>query len=293
MYFKVFEPKDYVEDETVSSDSELIDIDEPDDFDPIDGNGMIDSTLDIEEDDKEMNKIIAFFANMPKVTGLVQGMLDMITSLTRILPLVAHKLDKPEDEKLKKSLERTIGVLNGGIDKILKICKFLGIKAVKKPSGAVSVIVKDRFKKHKKEFIEYEIDELNKALDDLDKVDEPKNLKPIHPGDIPPDLTPNNLYPQKMPLHKPHIHLADSYSMLPHIEEPCPDNHNCEPKWQDGDGDLDKKWEENRKNIPSVIPPNPNDLKPNDEIQLKPHHPKPMKVHEHECDPAWEDDEDK
>lgn len=106
-----------------------------------------------------MKKILAFFANMPKVTNLVQGMLDMITSLTRILPLVADKLEKPEDKKLRDALIRIIGILNLGTDKILKICRFLGIKIEKKESGAIGVIVKNRFKKEKKkEFIEYEIE---------------------------------------------------------------------------------------------------------------------------------------
>jgi len=70
-YFKVFQPK-YVDDEdaeVVSSDSDL------DDDDGFDSDGteldMLDSTMDFEEDDEEMNKIIAFFAKMPKVTGLV------------------------------------------------------------------------------------------------------------------------------------------------------------------------------------------------------------------------------
>lgn len=83
----------------------------------------------------------------------------MITGLTRILPLVADKLDKTEDSKLKDALIRVIGILNLGTDKILKICRFLGIKIEKKESGAIGVIVKNRFKKGcKKEFIEYEID---------------------------------------------------------------------------------------------------------------------------------------
>ena len=69
-----------------------------DDFDPLDSTyGLADSTLDFEEDERDMNKIIAFFANMPKVTNLVQGMLDMMTGLTNILPLVANRLDRPED----------------------------------------------------------------------------------------------------------------------------------------------------------------------------------------------------
>lgn len=47
-YFKVFQPKDADiedDDDIISSDSELEEID---DFDPIDGNGMIDSTLNLE-----------------------------------------------------------------------------------------------------------------------------------------------------------------------------------------------------------------------------------------------------
>lgn len=70
--FKVFRPKDIDEEdeEIISSDSDL----EPDDDDmEIDSTqlGMLDSTLDFEKDDEDMNKILAFFANMPKVTGLV------------------------------------------------------------------------------------------------------------------------------------------------------------------------------------------------------------------------------
>ena len=63
-------------------------------------------------------------------------------------------------------------------------------------------------------------------IDGLENADENDKLKtPIHPGDIPPDLTPNNLYPQRMPLHKPHIHLADNHSLEPHFAPPC-DNHH-------------------------------------------------------------------
>ena len=71
-YFKVFEPKERDEDdEVVSSDSDLDDLDSTDfDFDSTQ-LGELDSTLDFAEDDEEMNKIIAFFAKMPKVTGLV------------------------------------------------------------------------------------------------------------------------------------------------------------------------------------------------------------------------------
>lgn len=137
-----------------------------------------------------MNKIIAFFAKIPKVTGLVQGMMDMMTSLTRILPLVALKID---DDKLKASIERTVDILNLGIGKILKICAYLGIKVDKKQSSAIGHIVKNRFKKDKKDFLEYEIDELNKSLDSLEKVDE-NNDKPPK-CQIPIDVKPNHLYP--------------------------------------------------------------------------------------------------
>ena len=197
-YFKVFEPKETEDDEDteiISSDSDLDD----DDFD-IDSTdiGLLDSTLDFEEDEKEMNKIIAFFAKMPKVTGLVQGMLDMMTSLTRVLPLVVVKVDDP---KLKESLGRTVDIINLGIGKVLKICAYLGIKVQKKPNGAIGQIVKNRFKKDKKDFLEYEIDELNKSLDSLENVDE----KPPKPpkGQIPIDVKPNHLYPQRMPLRPP------------------------------------------------------------------------------------------
>ena len=272
-YFKVFKPKDVEpdeDDEIISSDSDLDDID---DFDPIDGNGMIDSTISLEQEDEEMKKILAFFANMPKVTNLVQGMLDMITGLTRILPLVADKLDKPEDSKLKDALIRVIGILNLGTDKILKICRFLGIKIEKKESGAICVIVKNRFKKGcKKEFIEYEIDQLNKVIDGLENADENDKLNtPIHPCDIPPDLTPNNLYPQRMPLHRPHIHLADNHSLEPHFAPPCDNHHHHDPV-HDFLAEHDHKHDchqpppppnddgtDNKVEIPSVIPEPPND----------------------------------
>ena len=175
-YFKVFQPK-YVDDEdteVVSSDSDL---DDDDGFDSDDTElDMLDSTMDFEEDDEEMNKIIAFFAKMPKVTGLVQGMLDMMTSLTRVLPLVVVKIDDP---KLKASLGRTVDIISLGIDKVLKICAYLGIKVQRKPNGAIGQIVKNRFKKDKKDFLEYEIDELNKSLDALENVDENKPDKPL------------------------------------------------------------------------------------------------------------------
>ena len=147
-----------------------------------------------------MNKIIAFFAKMPKVTGLVQGMVDMMESLTRILPLVIVKLD---DDKLKGSLKRTVDIINLGLGKVLKLCAYLGIKVQKKPNGAISEIVKNRFKKDKKDFLEYEIDELNKSLDELENVDDNENpAKPLK-GQIPIDVKPNHLYPQKMPLRPP------------------------------------------------------------------------------------------
>ena len=144
------------------------------DFDST-GHGLLDSTLDFEEDESEMNKIIAFFAKMPKVTGLVQGMVDMMESLARILPLVIVKLD---DDKLKGSLKRTVDIINLGLGKVLKICAYLGIKVQKKPNGAIGEIVKNRFKKDKKDFLEYEIDELNKSLDSLENVDDEKPPKP-------------------------------------------------------------------------------------------------------------------
>ena len=124
--------------------------------------------------------------------------MDMMTSLTRVLPLVVVKVDDP---KLKESLGRTVDIINLGIGKVLKICAYLGIKVQKKPNGAIGQIVKNRFKKDKKDFLEYEIDELNKSLDSLENVDE----KPPKPpkGQIPIDVKPNHLYPQRMPLRPP------------------------------------------------------------------------------------------
>lgn len=152
-----------------------------------------------------MNKIISFFANIPKVTRMVQGMLDMMTSLTRILPLVITKLDDSEqNKKLKDALVRTVELIDNGIGRVIRICGYLGIKVDKKSSCAVQTIVKDRFKKNKKEFIEYEVDELNKALEDLEKVDEPSNV-PIK-GKIPPDIDEHNKYPQVMQLGKHPCH---------------------------------------------------------------------------------------
>ena len=159
--------------------------------------GLLDSTLDFEEEDDKMNKIIAFFAKMPKVTGLVQGMVDMMESLTRILPLVIVKLD---DEKLKGSLKRTVDIINLGLGKVLKLCAYLGIKVQKKPNGAIGEIVKNRFKKDKKDFLEYEIDELNKSLDALENVDDEEKPPKPPKGQIPLDVKPNHLYPQRMPL---------------------------------------------------------------------------------------------
>ena len=167
-----------------------------DDFDPDSTDTrMLDSTTDFQEDEEEMNKIIAFFAKMPKVTGLVQGMIDMIAALTRILPLVAMKI---EDPKLKESLTRTVEMLSTGINKVLKICAFLGIKVEKKQGQAIGYIVKDRFKKKQKDFLEYEIEELNKSLDALEHVNDDPTKPPK--GEIPLDVKPNHLYPQKMPL---------------------------------------------------------------------------------------------
>ena len=195
-HFAIFEPKDVSEDvEVVSSESELDDLDSTDMELDSTQMGLLDSTLDFEEEDDKMNKIIAFFAKMPKVTGLVQGMVDMMESLARILPLVIVKLD---DEKLKGSLTRTVDIINLGLGKVLKLCAYLGIKVEKKPNGAIGEIVKNRFKKDKKDFLEYEIDELNKSLDALEKVDE--EPPPPPKGQIPLDVKPNHLYPQRMPL---------------------------------------------------------------------------------------------
>lgn len=197
-YFKVFDPKDKPGPEPEpgfdSSDTDLSYLDE---FDPDSTDTqMLDSTTDFQEDDEEMNKIIAFFAKMPKVTGLVQGMLDMMAALTRILPLVVVKIDDP---KLKESLTKTVDMLSTGINKVLKICAFLGIKVERKQSQAIGHIVKDRFKKDKKDFLEYEIEELNKSLESLANVDSEDEKKPMK-GEIPLDVKPNHLYPQKMPL---------------------------------------------------------------------------------------------
>ena len=191
-YFKVFDPKDRgdeePDDDFDSSDTDLSDMDE---FDPDSTDTtMLDSTTDFQEDEEEMNKIIAFFAKMPKVTGLVQGMLDMMAALTRILPLVIVKIDDP---KLKDSLTKTVDMISTGINKVLKICAFLGIKVEKKQGQAIGHIVKDRFKKKQKDFLEYEIEELNKSLDALEHV----NDDPAKPqkGQIPLDVKPNHLYP--------------------------------------------------------------------------------------------------
>jgi hypothetical protein len=205
-YFKVFDPKEKGDPEPEPGwDSTDTDISDMDEFDPDSTDTqMLDSTTDFQEDEEEMNKIIAFFAKMPKVTGLVQGMLDMMAALTRILPLVVMKIDDP---KLKESLTKTVDMLSAGINKVLKICAFLGIKVEKKPGQAIGHIVKDRFKKDKKDFLEYEIEELNKSLDALEKVDdedkdeddEDKKKKPSK-GQIPVMVKYEHLYPQKMPL---------------------------------------------------------------------------------------------
>ena len=132
-YFKVFEPTERPdeepEDEYESTDTDLSFMDEFDDDST--ETQMLDSTTNFEEEDEEMNKIIAFFAKMPKVTGLVQGMLDMMAALTRILPIVVLKVDDP---KLKESLTKTVDMLSTGINKVLKICAFLGIKVEMKQS---------------------------------------------------------------------------------------------------------------------------------------------------------------
>lgn len=173
--------------------------------------GLLDSTLDFEEEEDKMKKIIAFFANLPKVAGLVQGMVDMMGSLTRILPLVA---DKIEDHKLKAALERTINIVELGLGKVLKICAFLGMKVKRGESKAIGHIVKNRFKKHdKKDLLEFEVDELNKYLDALEKIDEIPP-KPIH-GQIPLDVKPNHLYPQKMPLRGRRMKREDLRPVVP------------------------------------------------------------------------------
>ena len=196
-YFKVFDPKEKLDPDPDpdwdSSDTDLSDMDE---FDPDSTDTrMLDSTTDFQEDEEEMNKIIAFFAKMPKITGLVQGMLDMMAALNRILPLVIVKIDDP---KLKESLTKTVDMLSAGMNKVLKICAFLGIKVEKKQGQAIGHIVKDRFKKKQKDFLEYEIEELNKSLDALENVNEELTKPPK--GEIPLDVKPNHLYPQKMPL---------------------------------------------------------------------------------------------
>lgn len=257
-YFKVFTRKDVDEpDEPISSDSDL-DPDEDDDFDfDSTQSGMLDSTLNFEEDDEEMKKIIAFFAKMPKVTGLVQGMLDMLAALTRILPLVVVKIDDP---KLKDSLTKTIDIINLGMNKVLKICAFLGIKVQLKQSAAINEIVKNRFKKDKKDFLEYEIDELNKSLDALENVDSDENQKPPK-GQVPIYVKPNHLYPQKMSLRgkpkPPPIVVTDvppAPPPPPHPPKPEPDP--SESELENTDKPNNAKPEPPK--IPSVMPPPPN-----------------------------------
>lgn len=154
-------------------------------------------------------------------------MLDMMAALTRILPLVVMKIDDP---KLKDALVKTVDMVSAGINKVLKICAFLGIKVEKKQSQAIGHIVKDRFKKDKKDFLEYEIDELNKSLDALENVDSDEGKKPMK-GEIPLDVKPNHLYPQKMPLVpgkpppivvKPETHLLPPPPPKPEPPKPFP-----------------------------------------------------------------------
>ena len=118
-------------------------------------------------------------------------MLDLMTSLTRIIPLI---IDKVEDPKLKEVLGRTLGLLGRGMEKVLKICAFLGIKVEKKPSPAVGWLVKNRFKKNKPDFLTWEIDEMNKRLDELEGIEE-NSPKPPFKGQIPLGVKPNHLYP--------------------------------------------------------------------------------------------------
>ena len=262
-YFKVFVPKpddedEEDDDELLSSDSDFLD---DDDFD-IDSTqmGLLDSTLNFEEDDEEMKKIIAFFAKMPKVTGLVQGMVDMMGALTRILPLVVVKIDDP---KLKESLGKTVDIINLGLAKILKICAFLGIKVQRHQGAAINEIVKNRFKKDKKDFLEYEIDELNKSLDALENVDSDENQKPPK-GQVPIYVKPNHLYPQKMPLRgKPH-HPPIVVTDVPHAPPPPPPPHPPKPPKPDVDssgselGDKPNNAKPEPPKIPNVMPPPPN-----------------------------------
>ena len=62
--------------------------------------------------------------------------------------------------------------------------------------------MKNRFKKNgadgKKDFLEYEIEQLNKSLDSIESVDE----EPVPPpkGQIPLYVKPSHLYPQKLPM---------------------------------------------------------------------------------------------
>lgn len=219
-YFKVFAPNDNPDDpdEPSSSDSDWDSTD--DDFDPISTEtDLLDSTTDFKEDEEEMKRIISFFAKMPKVTKLVQGMLDMMGALTRILPLVIMKVDDPN---LKKALERTINILGIGITKTLKICGYLGIKVQRKQGDAINQIVKNRFNKNKnkQDFLEYEIDELNKYLEQLGQVDDGKgddeddeDGKHIK-GQIPVIVKQSDLYPQKMPL-RPHGPQPDHAIVVP------------------------------------------------------------------------------
>ena len=258
-YFKVFDPREEEDPdhdpEWDSSDTDLLDMD---DFDPDSTETeMLDSTKDFKEDDEEMNKIIAFFAKMPKVTGLVQGMLDMMAALTRILPLVIMKIDDP---KLKDSLTKTVDMLSAGINKVLKICAFLGIKVERKQGEAIGHIVKDRFKKDKKDFLEYEIEELNKSLDALENVDSDDGKKPPK-GQVPIYVKPNHLYPQKMPLrgnpHHPPIVVTDVPPAPPPPHPPKPPKPDVDSSGSElGDKPNNAKPEPPK--IPSMMPPPPN-----------------------------------
>lgn len=179
-----------------------------------------------------MKKIVAFFANMPKVTGLIQGLLDMMAALVRILPMAAAKMDSPQEAKARQAIERTISLLNLGVDKTLRMCRYLGLKVERRPSGAMAIAMKHRFDKDRKDFIEYEVDELNRTLDSLDKVDE--EVRPIPPGPLPPDVSENNLYPQRMklrpdPMPPPSPPESSESSLQPEIPKVHPDGPGRPP----------------------------------------------------------------
>jgi hypothetical protein len=137
-----------------------------------------------------------------------------------------------------------LDIINLGIGKVLKICAYLGIKVQKKPNGAIGQIVKNRFKKDKKDFLEYEIDELNKSLDSLENIDEEKPDKPLK-GKVPIDVEDQtHFYPQKMPLRPPHGHV--------HPDIVVPPEHPPVDVKPDGDKP------EPPSPIPSVTPEPPN-----------------------------------